>query len=64
MKRIVALFQENVFVRNSTILFTGSMLMNALNYAFHAILGRMLDAETYGAVQSLIALLVIVSVPA
>ncbi len=64
MKRIVALFQENVFVRNSTILITGSMLMNALNYAFHAILGRMLDAETYGAVQSLIALLVIVSVPA
>jgi len=64
MKRIVTLFQENIFVRNSIVLFVGSMVMNVLNYIFHSVMGRMVDAETYGSLQSLIALLVIVSVPA
>lgn len=51
-------------MRNSIVLFSGSMVMNVLNYVFHSIMGRMVDAETYGSIQSLIALLVIVSVPA
>jgi O-antigen/teichoic acid export membrane protein len=64
MRRIFILFQESIFVRNSIVLFVGTMAMNALNYAFHFSLGRMVDAETYGSLQSLIALLAIVSVPA
>lgn len=64
MKRIATLFQGNIFVRNSIVLFVGSMVMNVLNYVFHSVMGRMVDAETYGSIQSLIALLVIVSVPA
>lgn len=64
MKRIITLLQGSVFVRNSIILFAGSMVGNVFNYAFHFSLGRIVDAETYGAAQSLIALLAIVSVPA
>ncbi len=64
MRRIINLFQGSVFVRNSLVLFAGTMVMNALNYAFHFSLGRILDPAVYGALQSLIALLTIVSVPA
>lgn len=64
MRRVIILFQESIFVRNSVVLFAGTMAMNALNYIFHLSLGRMVSAETYGALQSLIALLTIVSVPA
>lgn len=64
MRRILILFQESIFVRNSLVLFAGTMVVNVLNYAFHFSLGRMVSAETYGALQSLIALLTIVSVPA
>ncbi|MEK9151276.1 MAG: hypothetical protein AAB547_01450 [Patescibacteria group bacterium] len=64
MKRIITLLQGSIFVRNSIILFAGSMVGNVFNYAFHFSLGRIVDAETYGAAQSLIALLAIVSVPA
>ncbi len=64
MRRIVTLLQESVFVRNSIVLFSGTMVMNVLNYGFHFSLGRLVDPEVYGAVQSLIALLAIVSVPA
>ncbi len=64
MRWIFTLFQDNIFLRNSAVLFSGTMVMNVLNYAFHFSLGRIVDAETYGAVQSLIALLAIISVPA
>lgn len=56
--------KENAFVRNSTIFFAGSMIANVFNYAFHFSLGRMVSIETYGSLQSLLALLSIVSVPA
>ncbi len=64
MRRIISLFQESIFVRNSIVLFAGTMAANVLNYAFHFSIGRMVDAEVYGALQSLLALLAIVSVPA
>lgn len=54
----------NVFIRNSIILFSGTMLMNILNYLFHLVVGRMVAAEIYGEIESLISLLTIVSVPA
>lgn len=64
MRRIITLFQENAFVRNSSILFIGSMLMNVLNYLFHLVLGRVMDQRSFGEVESLISLLAIISVPA
>ena len=64
MKRLLVLFQDNIFVRNSVILFGGTMVVNVLNYIFHLVVGRMVEPSAYGEIESLIALLVIISVPA
>lgn len=40
------------------------MLVNILNYLFHLVVGRMVAAEVYGEIESLISLLTIISVPA
>lgn len=56
--------RNNAFVWNSLILFSGTMLVNVLNYLFHLVVGRMVIAEVYGEIESLISLLTIVSVPA
>ncbi len=56
--------KNNAFIRNSAILFLGSMVANILNYVFHLITGRMVSVEVYGEVESLIALMNIISVPA
>ena len=63
MKRFVALFHTNVFVRNSVVLFTGTMASNLANYLFHFIMGRMVPAPVYGEMESIVSLLIIVSVP-
>lgn len=64
MKRIATLFQENIFVRNSIVLFSGTMVVNVLNYIFHLVVGRMVTPSAYGEIESLISLLAIISVPA
>ncbi len=64
MRRIITLFQENAFVRNSSILFIGSMLMNVMNYFFHLVLGRVMEPQAFGEVESLLSFLAIISVPA
>ncbi|MDO8566236.1 MAG: oligosaccharide flippase family protein [Candidatus Moranbacteria bacterium] len=64
MKRIAAIFQENIFVRNSIVLFSGTMVVNVLNYIFHLVVGRMVTPSAYGEIESLISLLAIISVPA
>lgn len=56
--------KNNAFAKNSLILFVGTMLASVLNYAFHLIVGRMVDVEVYGEVQSLTSLINIISVPA
>jgi O-antigen/teichoic acid export membrane protein len=57
-------FKNNRFVWNSAVLFSGTMLANVLNYLFHFGVGRMVTAEVYGEIESLISLLTILSVPA
>src|SRR3989338_5480931 len=64
MKRTLVLFQDNIFVRNSAILFGGTMVVNVLNYIFHLIVGRMVSPSAYGEIESLVSLLAIISVPA
>lgn len=64
MRGIFSLISKNAFLRNSIILFSGTMVANVLNYIFHLVIGRMVDSSTYGEVESLISLLTIVSVPA
>ncbi len=56
--------KNNVFLRNSVILFVGGMIANALNYVFHLAVGRMVSVEIYGEVESLISFVSIISVPA
>lgn len=56
--------KNNAFAKNSAILFAGSMVANVLNYIFHVVVGRMVDAQVYGEVESLVALMNIISVPA
>lgn len=56
--------KDHPFIWNSVVLFSGTMLVNILNYLFHFIVGRMVTAEVYGEIESLVSLLTIVSVPA
>lgn len=64
MRRITILLRENIFVRNSAILFAGTMAANVLNYVFHLMVGRLVSPSDYGEIESLISLLTIISVPA
>lgn len=50
------------FFKNNLIFFIGAFIAGALNYVFHPILGRMMDAADYGEVQTLIALVAQVAV--
>lgn len=58
------LLRGSAFVRNSAVLFAGTMVMNVLNYIFHFVIGRMVSVEAYGEIESLTSLLAIISVPA
>lgn len=64
MRRFVSTVSKNPFLRNSIILFSGTMVANVLNYVFHLMVGRMVSPSAYGEVESLISLLTIISVPA
>ncbi len=56
--------KNNLFLKNSAILFAGTMAANVFNYVFHLFLGRMASVELYGEIESLIALSCIISIPA
>jgi len=56
--------RNSAFAKNSLVLFVGTMLASVLNYVFHLLVGRMVDVEVYGEVQSLTSLINIISVPA
>jgi len=51
-------------LRQGALLFVASCLAGALNYLYHIILGRMLGPADYGVFSSLVALLLVFSVPA
>jgi O-antigen/teichoic acid export membrane protein len=55
--------KNDKFLTNSAIFFTGSFLASIGNYFFHFLMARMLTVGTYGELQSLIAISVIVGVP-
>ncbi|MFA5961785.1 MAG: oligosaccharide flippase family protein [Parcubacteria group bacterium] len=57
-------FRNNAFAWNSFVLFSGSMVNNVLNYIFHLVVGRMVSVAVYGETESLISLMMIISVPA
>jgi len=57
-------FQNSAFIRNSAVLFFGSISVGVLNYVFHLVLGRQVSVEVYGEAESLISLIAIIAVPA
>lgn len=61
---MIKTIKNNPFLKNSAILFIGTMAGNVLNYVFHLLLGRMTSVELYGEIESLIALTAIVAIPA
>lgn len=64
MKQFFSSLTQNLFLRNSSVLFLGIFLANILNYFFHLVVGRAVDPKSYGEVEALFSLLIIVSVPA
>lgn len=64
-KRIKKIFFGNsALVKNSAVLFVGTMLASVLNYVFHLAIGRLVSVEIYGETESLLSLINIISVPA
>jgi O-antigen/teichoic acid export membrane protein len=63
MKSFSTIFQ-NAFLRSSFLVFSGSIVINASNYLFNLITGRMLSPHEYGEVVALITLATILGVPA
>lgn len=61
---MIKIIKDNPFLKNSAILFAGTMTANVLNYVFHLLLGRMASVELYGEIESLISLSHIISIPA
>ncbi len=57
------LARGSALLRNSIILFAGTMFANLINYLFHFVMGRMVEPSVYGEVESIVSLLAIVSVP-
>jgi len=55
--------KKDKFLVSSAIFFGGSLLASAGNYLFHFLMARMLAIETYGELQSLIAVFVIIGIP-
>ncbi|NCU42443.1 MAG: hypothetical protein EOM19_07050, partial [Candidatus Moranbacteria bacterium] len=60
---IVSTFKNSLFLRNSFLLFSGSMLANVFNYIFHFAMGRMVTPQVYGEMEAIVSLLAIITVP-
>lgn len=58
------LFSDHALMKNSAVLFAGTMLASVLNYVFHLVIGKQVSVEIYGETESLISLITIISVPA
>lgn len=63
MRKLIELSQ-NPFIRSSAVVFTGSALVNILNYAFNLVAGRMLSPAEYGETIAITTLALIAGVPA
>jgi len=64
MKTILLKLRSNIFLTNSLILFAGAGFVGFLNYFFHLVIGRLLDVQSFGEVESLISLGALLGLPA
>src|SRR5690242_10099446 len=53
----------NSLVKNSAIVFAGTMAGNVLSYVYHLVMGRLLGPAGYGELSSLLSILYIFTVP-
>jgi len=58
----INILRGDVFLKRYAVWFSGSMVVAVLNYAFHPVLGRLLDPADFGDVQALISLITQVGV--
>src|SRR6185369_17848893 len=67
MKRIVSRLRDlssHSLVKNSAIMFGGTMGANVLGYAYHLVVGRILGPIGYGELAALISIFYIINAPA
>jgi O-antigen/teichoic acid export membrane protein len=64
IKTFLNKISKNIFIRNSLILFIGTFVVNILGYLFHVVVGRLVSPHEYGEIESLLAILSIILVPA
>lgn len=57
-------FKNNALVKNSMVLFVGMMFFNVLNYFYHLLMSRLLTVREFGELESVFALIYIITVPA
>ncbi len=55
--------KNNIFFKNTLVLFVGTMTAGVINYFFHSVIGRMVSVRVFGEMESLVSLLTIISVP-
>lgn len=63
MKRIKSLIFKNQLLTGSLVMIIGSVFVNAGNYAYHLLMGRMLGPVNYGTLNSLIAIFYLLAIP-
>ena len=63
MNDIIKKIKSDKFLSNSFIFFTGGFLVSVGGYFFHFLMVRMLSVESYGEIQSLLAVSVIFGIP-
>ncbi|MFH1225915.1 MAG: oligosaccharide flippase family protein [bacterium] len=64
MNHFIQQLKTSTVVRNSAILFIGTMIFNILNYVYHLVMSRMLSTNDFGELESLFALIYLLVVPA
>ncbi len=62
MKEKVKSVTSNPLFSGGMIMIVGSMVVNAVNYLYHLLMGRVLGPEQYGALASIYSVLYIISV--
>jgi len=63
LANIVKKIKSDKFLSNSFVFFTGGFLVSLGGYFFHFLMVRMLSVESYGEIQSLLAISVIFGIP-
>ncbi len=61
---LIQKIKNNPLIKNSAILFIGTMTFNVLNYIYHLVMSRMLSIKEFGELESLFSIIYLLMVPA